>query len=179
MKMLKKEYQEAVVPKLKDTLGGGNPYGVSRPKKVVINMGVGADKDKKEALAQAKTDLEAIAGQAPSFRLAKQAVASFSLKKGDTVGLAVTLRGRKMWDFIEKLVKVVLPRTKDFRGVSRKSFDGKGNFTIGIKEQTAFPEIDPHKVDKIRGLEATIVMSGDDDEKAYQVLREMGMPFRD
>lgn len=177
--MLKDFYQNKVVPKLKDAVGGGNPYGVPRPKKIVINMGVGAERDKKEALEAAKADLATIAGQTPSFRLAKQAVASFSIKKGDIVGVAVTLRGRKMWDFLEKLVKVVLPRTKDFRGVSRKSFDRRGNFTIGIREQTAFPEIDPHKVDKIRGLEVTVVMSTKDDEKAYQVLKELGMPFRD
>ena len=177
--MLKEFYQEKVVPKLKDTVGGGNPYGVPRPEKVVINMGVGAEKDKKESLERAKDDLTAITGQTPSFRLAKKAVASFSIRKGDIVGVAVTLRGRKMWDFIEKLVKVVLSRTKDFRGVSRESFDGKGNFTIGIKEQTAFPEINPHKVDKIRGLEVTIVMSTTEDGKAYQVLKELGMPFRD
>jgi len=176
--MLKEFYQEKIVPKLKDTVGGGNPYGVPRPEKVVINMGVGAEKDKKESLERAKGDLTTITGQTPSFRLAKQAVASFSIRKGDIVGVAVTLRGRKMWDFIEKLVKVVLSRTKDFRGVSRESFDGKGNFTIGIKEQTAFPEINPHKVDKIRGLEVTIVMSTTEDGKAYQVLKELGMPFR-
>lgn len=177
--MLKEFYQEKVVPKLKDIIGGGNPYGVPRPEKVIINMGVGAERDKKESLERAKDDLRVITGQTPSFRLAKQAVASFSIRKGDVVGIAVTLRGRKMWDFIEKLVKVVLPRTKDFRGVLRKSFDGKGNFTIGIKEQTAFPEINPHKIDKIRSLEVTIVMSADENEKAYQVLKELGMPFRD
>lgn len=177
--MLKEVYQKEIVPKLKDDVGGGNPYGVPHPEKIVVNMGVGAERDKKEALERAKEDLATITGQTPSFRLAKQAVASFSIRKGDVVGIAVTLRGRMMWDFLEKLIKVVLPRTKDFRGVSRKSFDGKGNFTIGVKEQTAFPEIDPHKVDKIRGLEITVVMSTDDNEKAYQVLKEIGMPFRD
>jgi len=177
--MMKEFYQKEVVPKLRDAVGGGNPYGVPRPEKIIINMGVGAEKGKKEALDRAKDDLATISGQTPSFRLAKQAVASFSIKKGDIVGIAVTLRGKKMWDFLEKLVKAVLPRTKDFRGVSRKSFDRKGNFTIGIKEQTAFPEIDPHKIDKIRGLEVTMVMSTDDDEKAYQVLKELGMPFKD
>ena len=177
--MIKEFYQKKVVPKLKDAVGGGNSYGVPRPEKIIVNMGVGAEKGEKEALNRAKDDLAAISGQTPSFRLAKQAVASFSIRKGDIVGIAVTLRGKKMWDFLEKFVKAVLPRTKDFRGVSRKSFDRKGNFTIGIKEQTAFPEIDPHKIDKIRGLEVTVVMSTDDDEKAYQVLKELGMPFKD
>jgi len=177
--MLKEVYWKEVVPTLKDTIGKGNPYGVPRPKKIVINMGVGAEKDKKEALERAKDDLATITGQTPSLRAAKKAVASFSIKRGDIVGIAVTLRGRKMWDFLEKLVKAVLPRTKDFRGVSRKSFDRKGNFTIGIREQTAFPEINPHKIDRIRGLEVTVVMSTKDDEKAYRVLKELGMPFRD
>jgi len=176
--MLKEEFFGKIVPKLKDSFGG-NPYAVPRPQRVVINMGVGAERDKRESLENAKGDLAAITGQVPSFRLAKRAVASFSIKKGDIVGVAVTLRGRRMWDFLEKLVKVVLPRTKNFRGVSRKSFDGKGNYTIGIKEQTAFPEINPHKVDKLRGLEVTIVMSTDDDEKSYQTLKEIGMPFKD
>lgn len=177
--MLKEFYQKKVVPKLKGTVGRGNSYGVPYPVKIVVNMGVGEDKDKKEVLEHAREDLAMLAGQTPSFRLAKEAVASFSIKRGDIVGVAVTLRGRKMWDFLEKLVKVVLPRTKDFRGVSRKSFDGKGNLTVGIKEQTAFPEIDPHKISKIRGLEATVMTSTEDDEKAYQVLKELGMPFRD
>lgn len=177
--MLKEVYWKKIIPKLKDTVGGGNPYGVPCPVKIVVNMGVGAEKDKKEGLEQAKDNLAVITGQTPSFRLAKKAVASFSIKKGDIVGVAVTLRGGRMWDFLEKLVKVVLPRTKDFRGVSRKSFDGKGNLTIGVEEQTAFPEIDPHKIDRIRGLEVTIATSTKDDEKAYQVLKELGMPFKD
>lgn len=177
--MLREFYQKEVVPKLKDTVGGGNPYGVPRPVKIVVNMGVGAEKDKKEGLEQAKDNLAIITGQTPLFRLAKQAVASFSIRKGDIVGVAVTLRGGRMWDFLEKFVKVILPRTKNFRGISRKSFDGKGNLTIGVEEQTAFPEIDPHKIDKIRGLEVTIAMSTEDDENAYQVLKELGMPFRD
>ncbi len=176
--MLKEEFWGEIVPKLVKDFGGANKYAVPHPQKIVVNMGVGAERDKKESLERAREDLATITGQAPSFRLAKKAVASFSIRRGDIVGVAVTLRGRKMWDFLEKLVKVVLPRTKNFRGVSRKSFDGKGNLTIGIKEQTAFPEIDPHKVDKIRGLEATVMMSTDDNEEAYQVLKEMGMPFR-
>jgi len=177
--MLKKDFAEKICQKLKDKLGKGNFYAVPRPVKIVINMGVGGERDNKEALECAKEDLAAITGQTPSFRLAKRAVASFSIKRGDIVGLAVTLRGRRMWDFLEKLIKIVLPRTKDFHGVSRRSFDREGNFTIGIKEHTAFPEINPHKVDRIRGLEVTIVMSTRDDEKSYQVLKELGMPFRD
>jgi large subunit ribosomal protein L5 len=174
-----KIYQEEIVPKLKKTIGGGSPYGVPRPEKIVVNMGVGAERSKKESLDRAKADLAIITGQEPSFRSAKKAIASFSIREGDIVGVAVTLRGKRMWDFLEKLIRVVLPRTKDFRGIPRKSLDRKGNLTIGIKEHTAFPEIDPHKVDKIRGLEVTIVMSTDDDEKSYQVLKDLGTPFRD
>jgi large subunit ribosomal protein L5 len=177
--MLKKTYQKEVVEKLKGAIGEGNPYGVPRPEKIVLNMGVGSERDKKEVLERAKEDLTTITGQTPSCRLAREAVASFSIRKGDIVGIAVTLRGDKMWDFLEKLVKIVLPRTKDFRGISRKSFDRKGNLTIGVKEHTAFPEIDPHKADKIRGVEVTVVMSTEDDDKAYQVLKELGMPFKD
>lgn len=174
-----KTYQKEIAPKLKDTIGGGNPYGVPRPEKVVVNMGVGAERSKEESLDRAKADLAIITGQEPSFRLAKKAIASFSIREGDIVGVAVTLRGRRMWDFLEKFIKVVLPRTKDFRGIPRGSLDRKGNLTVGVKEHTAFPEIDPHRVDRIRGLEVTIVMSTDDDEKSYRVLKELGVPFRD
>ena len=177
--MLKDFYLKEVVPKLKDELGKGNPYGVPRVEKVVLNIGVGREKDNKDSLERAREDLSIIAGQAPSFRLAKKAVASFSIKQGDVVGIAVTLRGRKMWDFLEKLVKVVLPRTKDFKGISRKSFDRKGNLTIGVREHTAFAEIDAHKIDKIRGLEVTVVTSTNSDKKAYWVLKELGMPFKE
>ncbi|OGC59611.1 50S ribosomal protein L5 [candidate division WWE3 bacterium RIFCSPLOWO2_01_FULL_53_14] len=177
--MLKETYQKETAPKLKGELGKGNVYAVPRITKIVVNIGVGKDKDQKEALEKAKAELALIAGQAPSFRSAKKAIASFGIRRGDIVGLAVTLRGRKMWDFLEKLVKVVLPRTKAFKGISRKSFDGHGNLTIGITEHTAFPEIDSHKVEKIRGLEMTIATSAVSDDKAYLVLKELGMPFKD
>ncbi|OGC53978.1 50S ribosomal protein L5 [candidate division WWE3 bacterium RIFCSPHIGHO2_01_FULL_48_15] len=177
--MLKEIYQKEIVPKLKDEIGKGSPYGVPTLVKIVLNCGVGREKDQRESLDKAKEELSRIAGQTPSFRLAKKAISSFSIREGDLVGLSLTLRGRKMWDFFEKLVKVVLPRTRDFAGISRKSFDGHGNLTVGIGEHTAFPEIDPHKVEKIRGLEITIVTNAGDDEKAYRVLKELGMPFRD
>jgi large subunit ribosomal protein L5 len=176
--MLKETFVEKIAPALKDSLGGGNVLGVPRPVKIVVNVGVGAEKDNREALEKTQDELAVIVGQRASLRPAKKAVASFSIRRGDIVGISVTLRGRKMWDFLEKLIKVVLPRTKDFRGISRKSLDGKGNLTIGIKEQTAFPEVDPHKVEKIRSLEVTVVMSTNDNEKAYTVLKELGMPFR-
>lgn len=177
--MLKETYQKEIVPKLKDEIGKGSPYGVPTLVKIVVNSGVGKEKEERESLAKAQEELAAITGQQPSFRSARQAIASFSIKEGDMVGLSATLRGKKMWDFFEKLVKVVLPRTRDFKGISRKSFDGKGNLTIGIVEHTAFPEIDAHKVEKIRGLEVTIVTNAETDEKSYRVLKELGMPFKD
>jgi len=177
--MLKETYQKEIAPKLQGELGKGNIYAVPRVTKIVVNMGVGKERDQKEVLERAKADLAVITGQTPSFRPAKKAVASFGIRRGDIVGLAVTLRGRRMWDFLEKLIKVVLPRTKDFKGISKRSFDSHGNLTIGIMEHTVFPEIDPHKVEKIRGLEVTVATNTTNDERAYAVLKGLGVPFRE
>lgn len=177
--MLKEIYQKEIAPKLKDELGKGNVSGVPTLKKIVVNIGVGEFKDNEAELEKVQEEMARILGQKPTFRSAKRAVASFSIRAGDVVGIAATLRGRKMWDFFEKLVKIVLPRTRDFRGIPRKSLDGKGNLTIAIEEHTSFPEIDPHKVDRIRGLEITVVTTAGDDEKAFRVLKELGMPFKD
>jgi large subunit ribosomal protein L5 len=177
--MLKEIYQKEITAKLKGEFGSGNIYAVPRVTKIVVNVGVGKEKDEKEVLQRTKEEVAQITGQVPSFRMAKKAIASFGIRRGDIVGLAVTLRGQKMWDFLEKLIRVVLPRTRDFKGISRKSFDGHGNLTIGIVEHTSFPEIDPHKVEKIRGLEVTIATSTNRDDGAYRVLKELGMPFRD
>ena len=179
LKMLKDKYQKEIVPKLKKELGKGNIYNVPVITKIVVNMGVGREKDNQADLEKARGELALILGQTPAFRSAKKAVASFGIRQGDIVGLAATLRGRKMWDFFEKLVNIALPRTRDFKGISRKSFDGKGNLTVGIVEHTVFPEIDSYKVDKLRGLEVTIVTNTESDEKAYRVLKELGMPFGD
>ncbi|MEX0587605.1 MAG: 50S ribosomal protein L5 [Patescibacteria group bacterium] len=177
--MLKETYQKEIASKFKGDLGRGNIYAVPRVTKIVVNIGVGKERDQKEALEKAKADLAAITGQVPSFRSAKKAIASFGIRRGDIVGLAVTLRGRRMWDFLEKMIKVALPRTRDFKGITRKSFDGHGNLTIGVKEHTVFPEIDPHRVEKIRGLEVTVATSAAGDDRAYAVLKELGMPFKD
>ncbi|KKW05989.1 MAG: 50S ribosomal protein L5 [candidate division CPR1 bacterium GW2011_GWC1_49_13] len=177
--MLKEKYQKEIVPKLQAELGKGNIYGVPTLQKIVLNMGVGRDRENQEELKKAKEELALISAQSPSYRSAKKAIASFGLKKGDIVGIAVTLRGQPMWGFFEKLVNVVLPRTRDFKGISRKSLDRHGNLTIGVKEHTAFPEIDPHKVEKLRGMEITIATTTEDDDKAYRLLKELGMPFRD
>jgi large subunit ribosomal protein L5 len=145
--------------------------------KIVVNMGVGKAADDPKYLEAASNDLAVIAGQKPAVRTAKKAVAGFKLRAGDPVGLMVTLRGRRMRDFFEKLVKIVLPRRRDFRGVSRRAFDGSGNYTLGIEEHIVFPEIDPNKVDKVKGLEITIVTSAKTDEEGLQLLEELGMPF--
>ncbi len=177
--MIKETYQKEVAPKLKGEIGKGSIYGVPTVVKIVVNMGVGAERGNKEGLEKAKEELSRITGQTPAVRSAKKAIASFNLKKGELIGLTATLRGRRMWDFLEKLMKVVLPRTKGFKGISRKSFDRRGNLTIGVVEHSAFPEIDPHNVEKIRGMEVTVVTNSDDDEKAYRVLKDLGMPFKD
>jgi len=177
--MLKEKYQKEIAPKLKNELGKGNLQAVPTLEKIVLNMGVGRDRENQEELKKAKEEMGLIAGQAPSMRSAKKAIASFGIRRGDIVGISATLRGDKMWGFMEKLVNVVFPRTRDFKGISRKSLDRHGNLTIGVKEHTAFPEIDSHKVEKLRGLEITIATSTQDDEKAYRILKELGMPFRD
>lgn len=147
--------------------------------KIVVNMGVGRVLDDSKYLESAADDLKVITGQKPAVRPAKKAVAGFKVRAGDSVGLTVTLRGKRMRDFFEKLVNIVLPRLRDFHGVSRKSFDGSGNYSLGIEEHTVFPEIDPNKVDKIKGLEVTIVTSARTDEEGLELLEKLGMPFAD
>ena len=145
--------------------------------KIVVNMGVGKALDDSKYLESASNDLMVITGQRPAVRPAKRAVAGFKLRAGEPVGLMVTLRGKRMWDFFEKLVNIVLPRLRDFHGVSRKSFDGGGNYSLGIEEHTVFPEIDSNKVDKVKGLEITIVTSAKTDGEGLKLLKKLGMPF--
>jgi len=145
--------------------------------KIVVSMGVGRFKDDPKYLESAANDLAIITGQKPAVRPAKKAIAGFKLKAGEPVGLVVTLRGKRMRAFFEKLIKIVLPRLRDFHGVSRKSFDGSGNYSLGIEEHTVFPEIDPNKVDKIKSLEVTIVTTAKTDEEGFKLLKELGMPF--
>ena len=140
-------------------------------------MGVGRALDDPKYLESAANDLTVITGQKPAVRKAKKAVAAFKLKAGDTVGLMVTLRGKRMRDFFEKLVNIVLPRLRDFHGVSRKSFDGSGNYSLGIEEHTVFPEIDSNKVDRVKGLEVTLVTTAKNDEEGLKLLEKLGMPF--
>lgn len=151
--------------------------GNIRLEKIVVNMGVGKALDDQKFLESAADDLAVITGQKPSSRSAKKAVAGFKVRAGDVVGLTVTLRGRRMRDFFEKLVGIVLPRLRDFRGLSRGSFDGHGNYSLGIPEHTVFPEIDPNKVGKIKSLEITIATTAKTDEDGLNFLESLGMPF--
>ena len=145
--------------------------------KIVVNMGTGKYKDDPKYLESAAEDLQVITGQKAAVRMAKKAIAGFKLRAGDLAGLVVTLRGKRMRDFFEKLVNIVLPRLRDFHGVSKKSFDGRGNYNLGIEEHIVFPEIDPNKVGKIKGLEVTIVTTAETDEEGLKLLESLGMPF--
>lgn len=176
MSRLKEKYEKEIQDKLASEFSIKNKMALPKITKVVINTGIGDVIKNKEALKQAKEDLAKITGQTPSVREAKHAVASFSLRAGMPVGLKVTLRGRRMYDFLDRLFSVVLPRLRDFRGLSLKSFDQGGNYTLGIEEHTVFPEIDLANF-STRGLEVTIVTNTKDKKKAKRLLELMGMPF--
>lgn len=170
-------YKTEIVEKLSLEFGLKNKMAVPRIQKIVINMGVGGAKDNKEDLDRARGELAAISGQRPSIRAARKSIAGFSLRRGEPVGLMVCLRGKRMYDFLERLIKIVLPRLRDFRGIATKSFDQAGNYTLGITEHTVFPEIDIGKVTRARGLEVTIVIGSGDPEKSRRLLTVFGMPF--
>src|SRR3989338_1912477 len=170
-------YQEKVMPKLKEEFSLVNSLAVPKVEKVVINMGIGAARDSEEDQKSILEELGLVAGQKPNLRQARKSIAGFGIRRGQVVGAAVTLRGRKMYDFLQKLFNIVLPRLRDFRGVSKKSFDTNGNYTLGMTEHSVFPEIDLGKVNKVRSLEVTIVTSTRDREKAERLLEELGMPF--
>lgn len=174
---LSTKYQENIIPKLAQEFGLKNPYSVPKVTKVVLNMGIGNILDSKEEQERVSIDLAKIAGQKPSKRSAHRSVASFGIRRGQHVGLSVTLRGRRMYDFLEKLFNIVLPRLRDFKGVAKKSFDTSGNYTLGIAEHTVFPEVDLGKVGKVRGLEVTLVTNTRNKEHAMRLLEELGMPF--
>jgi large subunit ribosomal protein L5 len=176
---LKEKYQTEVVPALMQEFNYGSIMQAPRLVKVVLNIGLGEAIQNAKVLDAAVGDLTAIAGQKPVVTKAKKSIAAFKLRQGMPIGAMVTLRGGRMYDFLDRLINLSLPRLRDFRGVSRRSFDGRGNYSLGLREQILFPEIDYDKVDKIRGLEVAIVTTAPDDEQGYALLKRLGMPFRD
>ena len=178
MSRLKQKYMEEIRPALMERFNYKNVNQAPRIVKVVINMGVGEGKDNPKILESAVNDLAAIAGQKPVITKARKSVASFKLREGMSIGCKVTLRGERMYHFLDKLFNVALPRVRDFRGISPRSFDGRGNFTLGIREQVIFPEIDYSKVEKILGMDIVIVTTAVTDDEASELLALLGMPFR-
>ena len=171
-------YRQVVVPALRRRFDYDNAMQVPKIAKVVVNIGIGEAKDNARALEAAVGDVRLITGQQPVVVKARKSVAAFKLRAGMPVGIKATLRGRRMWDFLDKLVGVALPRIRDFRGVPDSGFDGSGNYSLGLREQIIFPEIEYDKIDKIRGLEVSIVTTARTDEEARTMLSELGMPFR-
>ena len=178
MARLKDKYRAEVVPALQQRFAYKNVMEIPRLEKIVINMGLGDCKDNAKALELAVSELTTIAGQKPLVTKAKKSIANFKLRAGMNVGAKVTLRGDRMYEFADKLVSIVLPRVRDFRGVSAKAFDGRGNYSLGVREQLIFPEIEYDKVEKIRGMEMIFVTTAKTDEEAKELLRLLGMPFQ-
>ena len=175
---LREKYQTEVVPKLKERFEYKNPMMVPKLEKVVINMSVGEAIQNSKALEKAVDELTTISGQKPVITKAKKSIAAFKLREGMNIGAKVTLRGERMYVFLDKLFNVVLPRIRDFRGLNRKSFDGRGNYNLGLREQLVFPEINFDKVDKARGMDIVIVTSARNDEEATEFLTQMGLPLQ-
>jgi large subunit ribosomal protein L5 len=179
MSNLQERYQQDIREKLQKEFGLDNLLAVPKVKKVVISMGLGEATQDKKIIEKAAEDLTAITGQKPKVTKARQSISTFKLRKGEPIGLMVNLRGKRMYNFLEKLFRIVLPRLRDFKGLSKKGFDGRGNYSLGIKEQIVFPEVDYAKIDKIRGLEVTIVTNSKDNQQAERLLAELGMPFEE
>ncbi|MFL5757918.1 MAG: 50S ribosomal protein L5 [Chloroflexota bacterium] len=177
MNGLHERYQAEVVPALQRQFGYGNPMQVPRVDKIVLNIGLGEALTNSKAIDAAVGDISLIAGQRPIVTRAKRSIAQFRVRTNNPIGAKVTLRGERMWDFLERLTRVALPRIRDFRGVPSKSFDGRGNYSLGLREQLAFPEIDYDKVDRLRGLEISIVTTAKTDEESKTLLELLGMPF--
>lgn len=178
MSRLREKYEKEVVSGLKSRFGYKNVMQIPRLEKVVINMGVGEATADAKAIDAAINDMTQIVGQKPVVTRAKKSIAAFKLRAGMPIGCKVTLRGVRMYEFLDKLLNVALPRIRDFRGVSPKAFDGRGNYTLGIKDQLIFPEINYDKVDKLRGMDIVIVTTSKTDEEAYELLKLLGMPYR-
>lgn len=177
MDKLINRFRNQTIKDLQKELGIENPMAVPRLSKIVVNMGVSDALLDKKNIEKAGLVFAQIVGQQPKATLAKKAISGFKLREGDKIGLATTLRGKRMYDFFEKLVTIVLPRFRDFSGLSSRSFDGRGNYTLGISEDTVFPEVNPGKIEKVQGLEITIVTTAKDDKKGFALLKALGMPF--
>jgi large subunit ribosomal protein L5 len=178
MNRLQERYKSEIVPSLVEKFNYTSVMEVPKIEKIVINMGVGDAVSNSKVLDTAVEELTTIAGQKPVITRAKKSIAGFKLREGMPIGTKVTLRGQRMYDFLDKLVSVSLPRVRDFRGISKKAFDGRGNYTLGIKEQLIFPEIDYDKVNKVRGMDIVIVTTANTDEEARELLTQAGMPFQ-
>jgi large subunit ribosomal protein L5 len=179
MARLKDRYDEEIAPALKERFGIENPMRIPRLEKIVVNMGVGEASQNSRALDGAMEDLAKITGQKAQMRRARKSIAGFKIREGMPVGARVTLRGERMWEFLDRLVSVALPRVRDFRGINPNSFDGYGNYALGLREQLIFPEISYDAIDASRGLDVAVVTTTESDEEARELLRLLGMPFRD
>ena len=178
MARLKEKYKNEIAPALAKEFEVKNPMAIPRIEKVVVNMGLGEASSNAKILDVATEELRAITGQKPVVTKAKKSIAAFKLREGMNIGTMVTLRGDRMYEFLDRLISVALPRVRDFRGISGKAFDGRGNYTLGVREQLIFPEIDFNKVDKTRGMNISIVTTAQNDEQARSLLKSLGMPFR-
>jgi large subunit ribosomal protein L5 len=179
MARLQERYSKEIAPRLAEKFGRTNRLSLPRLEKIVVNMGVGKALQDKNRLKEAAEHLAQITGQRPQITKARIAVSGFRLRVGNEIGCRVTLRGKRMYEFLDRLISIALPRIRDFRGVSPKSFDGNGNYTLGLSEQAVFPEIDPDKVTFTQGMDVTIVTTTRNDDEARELLREFGMPFRE
>ncbi|MCW5959188.1 MAG: 50S ribosomal protein L5 [Pyrinomonadaceae bacterium] len=178
MARLKEKYRKEIAPAIAKEFGIKNVMAIPRVEKVVINMGMGEAISNSKILDTAVEEIQTITGQKPVITKAKKSIAAFKLRQGMNIGTMVTLRGDRMYEFLDRLISVALPRVRDFRGISGKAFDGRGNYTLGIKEQLIFPEIDFNKVDRTRGMNISIVTTAENDEQSRALLKALGMPFR-
>lgn len=179
MAELKEQFKDEIVPRLKEEFDYNNIMEVPEVEKISVNVGIGDAKEDPNLLDNVVEDITKVTGQRPTITRAKKAIANFKIRKGMPIGVKTTLRGNLMYEFLYKLINVTLPRIRDFRGISPESFDGRGNYSLGIREHTVFPEINVDDVDKVHGVEITIVTSAETDEEAYQLMKMMGMPFRE
>ena len=175
---LKAQYEETIRPKLQEEFGYGNVNQIPKVEKVVVNIGLGEATTNPKLLERAMEELAQITGQKPVMRRAKKSVSNFKLREGQPIGCSVTLRGSRQWEFLDRLLNVALPRVRDFSGVSPKAFDGRGNYTLGVREQTIFPEVDYDKVEKVTGMNVTLVTTATTDAEAKSLLTHLGVPFR-